>query len=404
MRLNIGRAFFKERHFWRFATFGEVAELYASRTIRIIAMSIVSGFTSVYLYQTGYSLQFIIGFWALFFAFKALVGLVAGHLVARFGPKHGILISNVLYVPAMIALSALPTLGVLSLGLWGVFMAFSASIHHISYIVDFSKVKNVEHAGKEIAYMNILEKIAIGFSPIVGGVIALFFGIQTVILIAAVLFAVSVLPLFETLEPTHTHQHLHFQNFPWQLTHRSIVAHAGIGFDFVATGIIWSLFILLLIFPSSGASIYVTLGILSSVTIVATVASSYVYGVLIDSKKGGELLKMSVLASSLIHVSRYFVASPTAVVGVNIAHEAGTAGYTMAFMRGVFDTADLSGQRTTYLTICDVAMSVGSMLACLVLLVFISLLGETEGLKIFFLFAALFVLLIGASKFSLYKK
>jgi hypothetical protein len=39
-----------------------------------------------------------------------------------------------------------------------------------------------------------------------------------------------------------------------------------------------------------------------------------------------------------------------------------------------------------------------------VLLIFISLLGETEGLKIFFLFAALFVLLIGASKFSLYKK
>ena len=230
-------------------TFDEIAELYASRTIRVIAMNIVAGFTSVYLFEAGYSLQFIMGFWFFYYVLSTIIAFFAGFFVARFGPKHGILVSNLLYVPALVALGFMPIFGIISIVIWGVFMAVSATISRVSYTVDFSKVKNVEHAGKEIAYMNILEKVSIGVSPLVGGVIALWFGLQIVIWVAAVLFALAAVPLFRTIEPVKTRQKIKFAGFPWRNTYRSIIAQSGVGFDLVTTGVVWSMFIVIVVFP-----------------------------------------------------------------------------------------------------------------------------------------------------------
>ena len=50
------------RHFWRHATFSEIAELYTSRLMTMFALRFVLGFVSVYLYRIGYSLGFIVLF------------------------------------------------------------------------------------------------------------------------------------------------------------------------------------------------------------------------------------------------------------------------------------------------------------------------------------------------------
>lgn len=394
----------ERRHFWRYVSFSEIAELYLSRTIRIIAMNIVSGFTSVYLFEAGYSLQFIVGFWMIFYLVKLPLTMLSGYFAAHFGPKHGILVSNLLYVPSMVALGFMPTLGITSIVLWGLFMAISSSLYHVCYMIDFSKIKNIEHAGKEIAFMNILEKIAIGISPIVGGLIALYFGLQLVIWFAALLFALSAIPLLKTIEPVRTNQKLSFSNFPWRLSVRSFIAQTGVGFDYITTGAAWSLFIVIVVFPGAGWDIYVKLGFLSSVTILAAVGASYAYGKLIDRSKGGSLLKMSVIANALVHAFRPFVNTPANIVGINIVNEVATMGYSMAFIRGVFDTADISGHRILYLTIGDAVSDFGAALGCAILLVSTIILGNVDGLRLFFFFAAGFVLLIGTANFRLYSK
>jgi len=394
----------ERRHFWRYASFSEIAELYISRTIRFIAMNIISGFTSVYLYQTGYSLQFIMIMWACFYLIKIPFTIFSGHFVARFGPKHGTLISNLFYVLSMISLGLLLDIGMTSIVLWGVFMAMSSALYHVSYMVDFSKVKNSEHAGKEIAFMNILEKTAIGLSPIIGGFIALYFGLQLVIWIAALLFAISVLPLLSSIEPTKTRQNIKFAGFPWKETIRGLVAQVGVGFDYVTTGTVWSLFIVIVIFPKSGLDIYVKLGILSSVTLLVDIAASYAYGKLIDRRRGGNLLIISVIANAIVHASRPFVINPAMIVGINVSNEIATTGYNMAFMRGVFDESDLSGHRILYLCISDMIANFGAAIACVALLVCITIFNSAIGLNMFFFIAAAFVLLIGTANFRLYRK
>lgn len=395
---------FLRRHFWRHATFSEVAELYASRTLRVMALNIASVLMSVYLYQTGYSLVFIAGYWSIYYFLKIFMAFPAAKYISRFGPKHAILLSNLLYIPAMIIFSFVPTGGMLAIVLTGLLQGVSATIYDLGYLVDFSKVKNVEHAGKEIAYMNILEKFAKGLSPLVGGLLAFMAGPEVTMWAAAGLFAIASVPLLQTAEPTKSRNGLVFRGFPWRTAWRSMVAETGVGFDVVASGTVWSLFVAIVILGVHGNEVYAQLGALLSVVMLVAIVSSYAYGRMIDSRRGGELLFYSVIADAVVHASRPFVNTVGVTVSTNIANEIATTGYSMAFTRGLFDTADLSGFRITYLACIEVMANVGAMLASVLFMLFVLQFGDESGMRYFFFGAAIFVLVIAIPKFNLYRK
>jgi MFS family permease len=343
-------------------------------------------------------------YWAIYFAVKVPVAYFAAKVAARYGPKHGIFVSNILYIPAMAALALVPYFGLPMIVAWGMCMATSSTLYQLCYVIDFSKIKSVKHAGKELGFMNILEKIAVGISPLIGGVIALLFGVQVIMWVAAVVFLLSALPLMRSAEPTRTRQQISFRNFPFAMAYRSLISQVGVGFDVVATGHIWGLFIAIVIFPGWGDEIYVSLGALSSITILTAIAISYAFGRLIDRNRGGDLLRFSVIANAVVHISRPFASGVAPIVTTNIANEVATTGVNMAYMRGVFDTADLSGHRIVYLCFVEMMTNFGASLACIALLVCASLLGDHEGLRMFFFVAAGFVLLEGTARFRLYRK
>src|SRR5690606_6840985 len=112
-----------------------------------------------------------------------------------------------------------------------IFQAVSISMYSISYSVDFSKVKSFEHAGKQIAYMNIFEKITAGLTPIIGGFLAFIWGPQIVIVLSATLFAFAATPLLRAGEPVKVNQKLVFRGFPWRLLLGQSVSHIAWGFD-----------------------------------------------------------------------------------------------------------------------------------------------------------------------------
>lgn len=392
------------RHFWRYASFSEISELYASRMMRMMAINMSAAFVSVFLYQNGYSIQFLAGYWALFFLLKVIIAMPAAKYAAMFGPKHGILLSNLLYIPSMILYAFVPDWGIPALVVTAFLQAYSAVLYDLCYLIDFSKVKSVEHAGKEIAYMNIVEKIAKGLSPFIGGLLAFLVSPEATMVAAALLFAFSSVPLFKTGEPTKTHQKLVFRGFPWRIAWRSLVAESAIGFDAVASGTVWSLLVAIGILGATSNSVYAELGLLLSVVLLAAIAASHMYGRLIDRRRGGDLLKAAVVANSLVHLTRPFVTSPVVAGGVNVANEIATTGYAMAFTRGMFDTADLSGHRITYLGWIEVVANTGAAVGGLVFWLLVSYMGDIDGMKAMFFIAAPVVLIIMTPKFRLYQK
>jgi len=394
----------QRRHFWRYATFSEVAELYASRLMRMIALNITASFISIFLFQSGYSIATITLIWLGYFIYKGLIALPAAKYAARFGPKHGMLLSGLLYIPSMILLPLVPQVGLPIMIIALAFQGLSATMYSLCFMVDFSKVKSLEHAGKEIAFMNIIEKVTKGISPLLGGLLAFMAGPEATMWAAAILFAFSSVPLFKTGEPIETHQRLVFRGFPWKIAYRSLIAQGGVGFDFATSGTLWTLFIVVAILGLDGDDVYVKLGALLSVVILSALASSYLFGRVIDRRRGGDLLKWGVFANSITHIMRAFTTTPVGVAGLNIANETVTTGYNMAFVRGMFDTADISGHRVTYLGCMEIMMNVGAALAAIAAFCLVSFLGDIEGLKWLFFIAAGFTLLTATAKFRLYQK
>lgn len=305
----------------------------------------------------------------------------------------------------MIIFAFVPEWGLPAIVVAGAMQGLSAALYDLCHMIDFSKVKSVDHAGKEIAYMNIVEKIATGLSPLIGGMLAFVAGPQTTMLAAGLLFAMAAMPLFKTAEPTSTGQKLVFRGFPWKLAWRSFVAETAIGFDGLASSSAWSLLVAVAILGiHADNQVYAQLGALLSVVLLAALAASYVYGTLIDRKRGRELLRIAVVANSLVHLTRPFVSSPQVVAGVNAANEAATTGYAMSFMRGMFDMADLSGHRITYLGFIEIALNFGAMLSSIAILSFILIMGAVPGMKSFYFLVAAVSLLIMTPKFRLYRK
>lgn len=395
---------FRRRHFWRYATFSEIAELYASRTLRLAAINIGAGFTSVYMYKSGYSLVFIMSFWALIYFTKFLIAPLAGLLVSRIGAARGTFISNLLYIPAMIALGFMPQLGFISIIIFAICMGVSVTLYEVCYYIEFSIIKSPEHAGKEIGFMNILEKVAISLSPVIGGAIALVFGAPMTMWVASVLFALAALPLLKNSSKAERQQHITIRGFPWRMALPSIMARTATGFDLIASAIVWGIFLTIYIFPKVGNDIYIILGALSSVTVVVAIITSVWYGKTIDKNKGGNLLKAGVVANSMVHVSRIFITSSFDALGVNIVNEAATTAQNMAFLRGMFDTADISGHRIMYLVVVDMMNNFGAALACVIMIICASALPGPESFRVFFGIAAFAILFVSTARFPIYRK
>jgi MFS family permease len=386
---------FQRRHFWRDATFSEIADLYASRTLRLAAINIGAGFTSVYLYRSGYNLVFIMSFWALIYFAKVFIAPLAGILVSRIGAAKGTFISNLLYIPAMMALGFMSQLGLISIFIFAICMGVSVALYEVCYFIEFSIVKSPEHAGKEIGFMNILEKVAISLSPVIGGFIALVFGASTTMWVASVLFALAAIPLLKNSNKSEQQQRINIHGFPWRMALPSIFAKAATGFDLIASSIVWGIFLTIYIFPKSGNNIYIILGVLSSVTVIVAIVTSIWYGKTIDKNKGGNLLKIGVVSNSMVHISRIFITTPFDALGVNIVNEAATTAQNMAFLRGMFDTADVSGHRMN---------NFGATLACVSMILCTSALTGPEGFRVFFGIAAFVILFVSTARFPIYRK
>src|SRR5688500_12583149 len=90
-----------KRHYWRDLSFSELSELYTSMMFRSLAISLVGIFVPVYLYQLGYSISAIFAFNCFFFISRLFWDVGASFIVARIGPKHGMITSYGLQIIAL---------------------------------------------------------------------------------------------------------------------------------------------------------------------------------------------------------------------------------------------------------------------------------------------------------------
>ncbi len=386
---------FERRHYWREVSFGEMAELYASRLLRTLAVSMVSVFIGIYLYQNGYGITFIFVYFALYFVYRSCLAWPLAYTIAKSGPKHAMLISNLLYVPSLLLYAVISDYGITALVGAAVFQGLSVTLYDIAYMVDFSKVRSLDHTGKELGYMHILEQVAKGLSPVIGGFIAYLFGPQATLIFASTVFALAAAPLFFTPEQVKTHQHITFRGLPYKRISGTAVAELAVGVDWIASGVMWSLLLAIGVFGIADNAVYAQLGILSSITIIVGVAVARLFGVIVDKNHGRELLRAGVLADSITHILRPFIATPIGALLLNIMNESVTTAYALPLTKAIFAQADdLPGYRIVYMSIVSAMLAMGAAVFCGIIGLISLYADELLTLRLGYVIAALTVLTI----------
>lgn len=391
------KRFLGHRHYWRNVGFDELSELYTTMTLRSLAQSIVGIFIPIYLYGLGYTIPQIFLFFAEVYVFWQMAAFAAAWIVAHFGPKHTILGSHFLILGSI---AMLITLGSTTWPLWLIALLYGASngLFFVAFHVDFSKVKHSEHGGKEVGWMFIMQKVGVSLGPILGGVVAYFFGAQYIFLVSGILLFVGVIPLFLTAEPVRTHQRVEFSKLAFADVRRDVFAMSMSGVENIASLIVWPFFMGIVIFQDN---VYLKLGLVVSVSVVITFAASRAIGSVIDQKHGRRLLRIGVVLNAVLHLTRVFVRGFPLTFAVNIVNELVTPMYRMPLFKGLYDAADdYPGRRIVYMSFMEATNAFARALFFLVAAVLAYFITDLSLLfGILFAIAAIASLLIASERF-----
>lgn len=378
--------------YWRSVPFSEIAELYASRFFRIVAQNLVDVFVIIILYKSGYSLVEICLLLTFYYGIRVPLSFFGAYLIAWLGPKKSILLSNLLAIPALAALSFINSeaTGFLVI-FYYVFQAISIVILSIATDVQFSSISSSSRAGSQLGLLYIIEKIAAALAPAIGGLLAFWLGPSMLVITASALMLAGAAPLFFSPEQLRRKQKVTYRGFPWKFVSLQMLSPLVRGGSFVATNALWAIFIALAVFDVSSNAIYAQLGAFTSISFTASIIVSKVYGILIDKKKSLQLLWVGVAVDSLAYLSRPFVSSPLSLGLVNVVNETGYSAYAMPTVRGQYDMVDrLPGYRVVYFSLTMLFYSLGASVFSLIAAGLALWLGELQSLKIaFFAMAAL---------------
>lgn len=347
----------RHRHFWRDADFDELSEVYIAMMFRSLSMSLTGIFVPLYMLKLGYPATevIMIEFWYFFVRFT-FFDIFSGFLVSRIGPKHTILYGNGLLIMSSSLFLTLPYIH-WPIWLLGAAMGGASSIFWIPFHTDFARINHKKHGGKELGYVNIMNKVGGILGPLVGGIVATLFGGQYMFLVAMILLIAGGMPLLRTAEPMPTKQKLDLFNIKLGRMKSDYFSYMMYGIDGTASGVLWPLWLGL--FVLVGGAAYAKLGILASITVVASIASAFTIGKLIDKHKGRLLLRSGATANSVLHLFRPFITTYPGALLVNTANEALTVTYQMPYTKGMYDTGDaLSEHRVAYFTTMELLMSV----------------------------------------------
>ena len=365
MLKKILKPFLKIRNYWQYISFDEMAVLYVSKNMRVFATKLTSTFSLIYIYKFTHSIWIVPICILIYYIAKFVGSIVALFYISKNGPKHGMLLANILFIPALVLMASMGIFGkemglVIAL-ISAVFKGISTSVENISYNVDFSKAKTAKKVGKQLGISYILEHVSSSIAPAIGGFLAIFFGVEKLFVVSSVILVLTTIPLLTTKERVKPIRKMSFRGFPWQNYKHFLVICYSCGMAWSSL-YIWSFFAP--VFLLKGVNAYGSAGILSSISSIAALVAAFIYGKMIDKNKERGILKIGAVFMGLIFSLRIFISSNPLLIGVlEIIAAMAMSGFNMANFKGLYSEADESGMRTQYLFLYEIGINTVSVIA-----------------------------------------
>ena len=178
----------------------DLMHLFLSGVARRVAVSLLTLFPPIYIYQIGRNLGFPTGpsiIMVLLYFFlgggvKLITFTISENLSQKIGFKHMMWASGIpflIFIPAIIFASSYPYLLILAGISWGVHAGFFWWGYH-GYFV---KTEEKEHFGQSVGEANLLETTASVLAPIGGALITNYLGFSPLFILSAVFLAASLI-------------------------------------------------------------------------------------------------------------------------------------------------------------------------------------------------------------------
>lgn len=386
----------ERKHYWRPGQIDELTELYWSQMLRSLSLGIISVFVPIYLYKLGLGFDSIFFYFVFWFAFRPILDIFTGFIIAKIGPKHTMMLA--VFVQ-LVHLSMLLSLGQYDWPLWLVASTggWSYGLFALAMEVDFSKVKHSKHGGKELGYSTIFERSGAVLGPLVGGIVAGVFGPQYTIMLAIVVLVASLIPLFLSNEPTRINQEIKFEDFPWKKYKRDVFSVSAFILENNIVTVIWPLFVGVFIFTANS---YELLGVATAIGTVGGILSAVIIGRLTDEHRGRQMLRVSTVLNAALHLTRPFVGGFGQVTAVNAINDPLTTGYKIPIFKGLYDRADsVPGFRIVYLCALSAFTTAARLVFWLILWVLVHFVDPLMLLKLALFSGAIFSLAINFENF-----
>lgn len=394
----------RHRHFWRKATYSELSGFYVAELLRAMALNLVTLFIYAFLFVKGYSLIYI----ALFSVYSQLMMLIFSILsiycIAYFGANRCLLVSNFIYIPALLLFSMLDQWGEWSIAWGGLFMALSTVLHNTSYNVLFSEIKSAKNCGKEVGYMIIFQKLAGIITPLIGGLLASRFGAEVSMWVATGLFIIAAISLLNAQTVAKKHHYLNFRGFPWRAYLSMFLGQLGRGFNVVTVNF-WPFYMMLFVVPTVGA--YQLIGGVGSLSAAVMFLVAFLLGRILDQRPKSTSLffRWGIILKSLLMIGRLFISSLLGVVLSEIGYSVLSLVYTLPYSKARFDAADKSGSRVVMELAMSFVWNLSSVLASIVMLACLIFISDTkQALMTFFTISSVMFLLFATSQFPMFRK
>lgn len=344
----------------------EIDELYIAITIKNFAIGLVGIFVPIYVYllfEKSIPLVF------LFYAVTILGQVLLTPLTAKLFSKIGI--------KKMMAGSA-PFLGFYLLFLvlakeQALFYIIFAGIAKIIYLpgywpayhVDFTKFSNPNKRGRQVGFIHILVALVKTIAPLIGGFFIVKFGFMPLFIVAAILIALSSIPLFFSPEVYSDHIYSWKKSFSNAFAKKNrahFTSFFTMGIECFVGGFLFPIFVFIMIDKLD------TIGWVTSVSLFATLLFTYFMGWLSDKKSEEKIMVKSIPLHVLSWLSNALIVTPMQYFGFSTFRRLAETATHLPFLSLFYGRAENKKENlANYVILRELACNIGRVLIALII-------------------------------------
>lgn len=342
----------------------ELTQVYLAMAIRSFAVSLTSLFVPLYLYkELGYTLQQTLLFFVFYSLIFAICTPVAAKFCARYGVKHGVLLSVPFYVGYIILLQLLPVMKT-PLILISTLLGISLALYWMGMNLVFQCVTDHKHRGEQVGKQMGVSILATMAGPVMGGLIIESLGFTFLFVIATFFLIIGAGILFLSKDkhiPYHFSVRRLFDKKHWG----DSIYFVSKGTRVMAEGVVWPL----MVFTIVGN--YVSLGLMGTVFSLVSAVLVWVVGKYSDHKDKRMIVWWSCGFESLTWFLRALVSSVSGVFGISIL--AGVTEGVKNAPLGALECDKARGEIAHYYVVREIYICLGRMLLLMIVLMVDSL-------------------------------